>query len=133
MPLTPPDTFDLCRVAVRAAADKKADRPVILDVGRLLGIVDAFVICSAGNDRQVRTIADEVERMVKEEGCTSPLRVEGKNEATWILLDYGDLIVHVFLDEWRAYYDLERLWKDAPRVEWDEQLAVGDALPAALS
>lgn len=133
MPLTPPDTFDLCRVAARAAAGKKADRPVILDVGRLLGIVDAFVICSAGNDRQVRTIADEVERMVKEEGGTSPLRVEGKNEATWILLDYGDLIVHVFLDEWRAYYDLERLWKDAPQVEWDEQLAVGDALPATLS
>ncbi len=122
MPLTPPDTFELCRVAAQAAADKKAERPVILDVGRLLGIVDAFVICSAGNDRQVKTIADEVERRVRQEGGESPLRVEGKDEATWILMDYGDMIVHVFLDEWRAYYDLERLWKDAARVEWDVEL-----------
>ncbi len=126
MPLTSSDPFELCRVAAQAAADKKAERPVILDVGRLLGIVDAFVICSAGNDRQVRTIAEEVERRVKEEGGTSPIRVEGKDEATWILLDYGDMIVHVFLDEWRAYYDLERLWKDAPRVEWDVELVAGE-------
>ena len=126
MTLPSPDTFELCRVAAQAAADKKAERPVILDVGRLLGIVDAFVICSAGNDRQVRTIADEVERRVKEAGGTSPLRAEGMDEATWILLDYGDMVVHVFLDEWRAYYDLERLWKDAPRVEWDVELAVGE-------
>ena len=126
LPLTSPDTFELCRVAAQAAADKKAERPVILDVGRLLGIVDSFVICSGGNDRQVRTIAEEVERRVKEQGHTSPLRVEGKDEATWILLDYGDMIVHVFLDEWRAYYDLERLWKDAARVEWDVELAIGE-------
>ena len=126
MPLTPPDTFELCRLAARAAADKKAERPVVLDVGQLLGIVDAFVICSGGNDRQVRTIADEVERRVKHEAGESPLRVEGKDEATWILLDYGDMIVHVFLDEWRAYYDLERLWKDAPRVDWDVELVAGE-------
>jgi ribosome-associated protein len=126
LPQTPSDPFDLCRVAALAAADKKADRPVILDVGRLLGIVDAFVICSAGNDRQVRTIADEVERKVREHGGLSPLRVEGKDEAAWILLDYGDFLVHVFLDECRAYYDLERLWKDAARVEWDVELAVGE-------
>jgi len=124
--LTSPDTFELCRVAARAAADKKADRPVILDVGQLFGIVDAFVICSGANDRQVRTIADEVERKVKEEGGTAPLRVEGKHEAAWILLDYGDMIVHVFLDEWRAYYDLERLWKDAARVEWSPELVAGE-------
>jgi len=126
LPLTPFDSFELCRTAALAAADKKADRPVILDVGRLLGIVDAFVICSAANDRQVRTIADEVERRLKEDGGPSPLRVEGKNEANWILLDYGDFLVHVFLDEWRTYYDLERLWKDAARVEWDVELAVSD-------
>ena len=126
MPLTPPDPFELCRVAALAAADKKAERPVILDVGRLLGIVDAFVICSAGNDRQVRTIAEEVERRLKEDGGAAPLRVEGRDEATWILLDYGDFLVHVFLDEWRTYYDLERLWKDAPRIEWDVELAVNE-------
>lgn len=132
MPLTPPDTFDLCRIAARAAAGKKAERPVILDVGRLLGIVDAFVICSAGNDRQVRAIADEVERRVKEQGGSSPLRVEGMDAATWILIDYGDMIVHVFLDEWRAYYDLERLWKDAPRVDWDAELVAVDVHPATV-
>lgn len=129
MTLTPPDTldtFDVCRVAAQAAADKKAERPVILDVGSQLGIVDAFVICSAGNDRLVRTIAEEVEAKVREQAGVSPLRVEGKNQATWILLDYGDLIVHVFLEEWRTYYDLERLWKDSPRVAWDVELAVGD-------
>ena len=126
MPQTEPDPFELCRIAALAAADKKAERPVVLDVGQLLGIVDAFVICSAGNDRQVRTIADEVERKVKEHGGQSPLRVEGKDEATWILLDYGDFLVHIFLEEWRAYYDLERLWKDAARVEWDVELAIGE-------
>ncbi len=126
MTLTPSDPFELCRTAALAAAGKKADRPVILDVGRLLGIVDAFVICSAGSDRLVRTVADEVERRLKEDGGPSPRRVEGKDEATWILLDYGDFLVHVFLEEWRTYYDLERLWKDAPRVEWDVELALGD-------
>ncbi len=126
MPLTPSDPFELCRVAAVAAADKKADRPTILDVGALLGIVDAFVICSAGNDRQVRTIAEEVERTVREHSGQSPLRVEGKSEAIWMLLDYGDFLVHVFLEEWRTYYDLERLWKDAPRVEWDVELARGE-------
>ena len=126
MPLTPPDSFELCRVAALAAADKKAERPMILDVGSLLGIVDAFVICSGSNDRQVRTIADEVELRVKEHSGQAPLRVEGKDQAVWMLLDYGDFLVHVFLDEWRTYYDLERLWKDAPRVEWDVELAVGE-------
>jgi ribosome-associated protein len=116
----------LPRLAALAAADKKADRPVILDVADLLGIVDAFVICSAGNDRLVRTIAEEVERRLKEDGGPSPRRVEGRDQATWILLDYGDFLVHIFLDEWRTYYDLERLWKDAPRVEWDVELAVGE-------
>jgi len=124
--LTPPDTFDVCRVAAQAAADKKADRPVILDVGALLGIAEAFVICSAGNDRLVRTIAEEVEAKVREQAGVSPLRVEGKDQAIWILLDYGDFIVHVFLEEWRTYYDLERLWKDSPRVAWDVELAVGE-------
>lgn len=126
MPLSPSDPFELCRLAALAAADKKADRPVILDVGRLLGIVDAFVICSGANDRQVRTIAEEVEARLKADGGPSPLRVEGRDEAVWVLLDYGDFLVHIFLEEWRTYYDLERLWKDAPRVEWDVELAVGE-------
>jgi ribosome-associated protein len=85
-------------------------------------ITDSFVITSAPNDRLVRTIAEEVERRVKEAGGPAPLRVEGLREAEWVLLDYGDFVVHVFLEETRRFYDLERLWADAPRVEWEEAM-----------
>jgi len=111
---------DLAVVAARAASSKKGDDTVVLEVGHVLAITDAFVITSAGNDRLVRTIAEEVERQVKEAGGPGPLRVEGLSDARWVLLDYGDFVVHVFLDEVRRYYDLERLWSDAPRVEWEE-------------
>jgi ribosome-associated protein len=113
------DTFDLARIAARAAADKKAERPVILDVAAQFGIVGAFVICSASNDRLIRTIADEVELRIKEAGGGGPTRVEGLSAAAWVLMDYGDLVVHIFAEEWRSFYDLERLWKDAARVDWD--------------
>lgn len=107
-------------VAAQAAADKKGDRTVILRVGDVLGITDAFVITSGSNDRQVRTIADEVESRLKDTGGPAPLRVEGLVDARWILLDYGDFVVHVFHEEAREYYDLDRLWSDAPQVEWDD-------------
>ncbi len=103
-------------VAANAALAKKADDVVILEVGSVLAITDAFVIASAPNDRLVRTIAEEVERQIKEAGGPGPLRVEGMREAEWILLDYGDFVVHVFREETRRFYDLERLWADAPRV-----------------
>ena len=109
-----------CEVAAQAAASKKGDDIVILDVGAVLVITDSFVITSAPNDRLVRTIAEEVERRVKEAGGPAPLRIEGLREAEWVLLDYGDFVVHVFLEETRRFYDLERLWADAPRVEWEE-------------
>ncbi|HET7487612.1 MAG TPA: ribosome silencing factor [Acidimicrobiales bacterium] len=108
-------------VAARAAAAKKGDDPVILEVGHVLAITDAFVITSGTNPRQVRTIAEEVEARVAAECGPKPLRIEGLDDARWVLLDYGDFVVHVFLDEVRRYYDLERLWSDAPRVEWDEE------------
>jgi ribosome-associated protein len=111
-----------CEVAAQAAASKKGDDIVILDVGAVLVITDSFVITSAPNDRLVRTIAEEVERRIKEAGGPAPLRVEGLREAEWVLLDYGDFVVHVFLEETRRFYDLERLWADAPRVEWEETL-----------
>jgi len=113
------ETRSLATVAARAAASKKAEGTVILEVGGLLGITDAFVVTSGTNRRQVLTIADEVEAQVKAAGGPGPLRVEGRSEAQWVLLDYGDFVVHVFLDEVRRYYDLERLWADAPRVDWD--------------
>ena len=108
------------RTAARAADAKGGDDTVILEVGKVLAITDAFVITSGRNHRQVRTIAEEVEARVKQDGGPSPLRVEGAQEAEWVLLDYGDFVVHVFLDDIRSYYDLERLWSDAPRLAWGE-------------
>jgi ribosome-associated protein len=102
-------------VAARAAAAKKGEDTVILAVEPLLKITDAFVITSGTNPRQVRTIAEEVEEKVKQDGGPSPLRIEGLDDARWVLMDYGDFVVHVFLDEVRKFYDLERLWADAER------------------
>jgi ribosome-associated protein len=106
--------------AVRAANAKGGEHTVVLEMGELLGITDAFVISSGRNRRQVLTIAEEIEARVKSGGGPSPLRVEGRDDAQWVLLDYGDFVAHVFLDEVRSYYDLERLWSDAPRIEVDE-------------
>jgi ribosome-associated protein len=121
--MTAPTDLDIvhrwCALAAQAAADKKATDPVVLDVGPVLAITDAFVITSAPNDRLVRTIVEEVERRLKESGGPVPLRIEGRREAQWVLMDYGDFVVHVFNEDMRAYYDLERLWSDAPRVSWD--------------
>jgi ribosome-associated protein len=107
------------RTAAQASDAKGGDDTVILEVGAVLAITDAFVITSGRNHRQVVTIADEVEARLKAGGGPSPLRVEGRELAEWVLLDYGDFVVHVFLDETRRFYDLERLWNDAPRVEWE--------------
>ena len=108
--------------AARAASAKKAENTVVLDVGDVLSITDAFVITSGNNRRQVLTIAEEVEAQVKAVGGPSPIRVEGLTDAQWVLLDYGDFVVHVFLDEVRRYYDLERLWADAPALDWGEEV-----------
>ncbi len=110
----------LACLAARAASSKKGDDIVVLDVGDVLAITDFFVITSAPNTRLVRTIVDEIERELKEQGGPKPLRVEGLDDAHWVLMDYGEFVVHVFLDETRDYYDLERLWSDVPRVQWEE-------------
>ena len=105
-------------VAARAAESKSGEATAILAMGELLGLTDAFVITSGRNSRQVRTIVDEVERQVGESDGRKPVRVEGLDDARWVLMDYGDFLVHVFLDEAREFYDLEHLWADAPRVAW---------------
>jgi len=106
-------------LAAARAADAKTDaETVVLDVGSVLSIVEFFVITSGRNSRQVRTIAEDVEAKVAEAGGPRPRRVEGLDAMSWVLLDYGDFVVHVFLDETRAYYELERLWADVPRVDW---------------
>jgi ribosome-associated protein len=91
---------------------------VVLEMGELLGVIDAFVITSGSNVRQVRTLAEEIEQRVKADGGPAPSSVEGLRDATWILMDYGDFVVHVFQRETRDFYDLEHLWSGAPRVEW---------------
>jgi ribosome-associated protein len=115
---------DWCAVAARAAADKRGEDTVILAVGNIFPVTDAFVITSGANARQVRTIAEEVEDQVKAAGGPSPLHMEGLDDARWVLVDYGDFIVHVFLEEVRRFYDLERLWADAERWSWEQPSAV---------
>ena len=110
---------DAVVVAARAADAKSGEDTVILSMEDVLGITDAFVITSGRNARQVRTIVDEVERQVGEMHGRKPVRVEGLADARWVLMDYGDFLVHVFLDEAREYYDLEHLWADAGRIPWE--------------
>ena len=111
---------ELALIAVRAADEKKGTDPVVLDVGDLLSITDYFVIVSASNTRLVMSIAEAVEDELKGEAAIAPLSVEGVGQANWVLLDYGSFVVHVFLEETRKFYDLERLWGDAPRVPYAE-------------
>ncbi|MDQ3940266.1 MAG: ribosome silencing factor [Actinomycetota bacterium] len=106
--------------AASAASSKKAERIVILDVSQQLVITDYFLICSGNTDRQVRTIADAVERGLQEVHRVKPYRREGEREGTWILLDYVDFVVHVFRKEERDYYELERLWSDAEVIPFEE-------------
>jgi len=112
---------ELTVAAAEAAADKLADDVLAFDVGEQLVITDAFVLCSAPNDRQVRAIVDAVEERLRGMGAR-PVRREGEREARWVLLDYVDVVVHVQHAEERAYYSLERIWKDCPLVELPEEV-----------
>ena len=103
------------RVA-KAAVDLKAENLVALDVRELTSFTDVFILATGGSDRHVRAIADAVKGVVEELG-EPPLGIEGYDEGRWLLLDLGDVIVHVFQSEVRAHYDLERLWSEAPRLE----------------
>lgn len=118
------DARRLAIVAARAADDKGARDVVIMEVGDVLVLADHFVVASGANDRQVKAIVDEVEGRVAGAGLGKPLRVEGLDGRRWVLLDYGDVVVHVFLQEVRDYYELERLWGDVPRVDWRAPVVV---------
>ena len=115
--MTEPASVARAQISVAAAAEKKGSDLAILDVGDVLSIIDVFVLVSAANVRQVRTIVEEVEQAIALHDGSKPISVEGLGDASWVLLDYGDMVVHVFLDETRAYYDLDRLWGDVPRLE----------------
>ena len=119
MTATAPDASRRAAVAAVAASDKKGTDIVVLDVGDIISITEAFVLVSAANTRQVRTIVEEIELALKASDGEGPRAIEGLDDATWVLMDYGDVIVHVFQAETRAYYDLDRLWADAPAVTWE--------------
>ncbi len=108
----------LAVVAARAADDKKGEDVRVLRVGDVLGITEYFVIASASNRRLVKTLVDHIEEIVRAELGRSPRRAEGVAEQQWVLVDYGDVVVHVFTDEVRAYYEIERLYRDVPTVDW---------------
>jgi ribosome-associated protein len=104
------------RTAAQAAADKKAFQIVGLEVSDLTSYTDSLLICSGASDRQVAAIADEVQQQLKDDG-RKPLHVEGERRSDWILLDYGDFVIHVFTEERRSFYGLDGLWGDAPRLD----------------
>ncbi|WP_418154943.1 ribosome silencing factor [Actinoalloteichus caeruleus] len=110
---------ELALLAAHAAADKKANDVVVLDVSEQLVITDCFVIASAPNERQVEAIVDNVEEKLREHGV-KPVRREGAREGRWVLLDFVHVVVHVQHSEERAFYALERLWKDCPRVPFHD-------------
>lgn len=109
----------LVLAAAQGAADLQATDLVALDVGDVLGITDWFLVTSSSNTRQVRRVAEEVEAAVKKAGGGGPLRIEGMEDARWVLLDFGLFVVHVFHDETRSFYDIERLWSDVPKISFD--------------
>jgi len=113
-----PDALVVATAAARAADEKQGRNIVVLAVGKVLAIADLFVVVDAPNRRLVRTLVDEIEQAIRAAAGRSPRRVEGLREQQWVLLDYGDVVVHVFLDEVRRFYEIERLYRDAPVVDW---------------
>jgi ribosome-associated protein len=111
----PPSAAAKARLGARAAMAKKAEALLVLDLQAISTVADYFVICSGTSTTQIRTIADAVEESLEDEGCRVFHR-EGRPESGWMLLDYGDIVIHVFLPETREFYSLERLWGDAPEL-----------------
>ncbi len=117
---------ELVEIAAAAAADKLASDIIAYDVSEQLVITDAFLLCSAANDRQVRSVVDEIEERLRRAGAR-PARREGDSERRWVLLDYVDVVIHVQHAEERVYYALERLWKDCPAIPLPEPVGASGA------
>ena len=126
----PQTTLDALTTAAAAAADKLGTHIVAFDVAERLGLTDAFLIASGASERQVNAIVDGVEEALLKDEQLKPLRREGRSDGHWVLLDYGDIVVHVFLDETRAYYELERLWADAPGIDWEQLVPASQSASA---
>ena len=121
---------ELVEIAARAAADKLAADIIAYDVSEQLVITDAFLLCSASNDRQVKAIVDEIEDKLRKVGAR-PVRREGEREGRWVLLDYLDVVIHVQHAEERVFYALERLWKDCPLIPLPEPVSAGRPAPGS--
>ena len=123
--------IELVLTAAEAASDKLAENIIAFDVSDQLVITDAFLLCSAPNDRQVRSIVDEVEDRLRGAGA-KPVRREGERDGRWVLLDYVEIVVHVQHEEERSFYALERLWRDCPLIELPATVTSGrDGSPGA--
>ena len=112
------DALRIAKIAAQATDQKQATDVTVLDVGEILAITDLFVVASAGNKRQVRTISDAITDEVRTQTGRSPLSSEGVTEQQWILIDYGSVVIHIFDDETRRFYEIERLYRDVPAVSW---------------
>jgi ribosome-associated protein len=118
----------LVHTAARAASDKLAQHIMAFDVSDQLAITDAFLLASATNDRQVKAIVDEIEDKLRDIG-EKPIRREGERDGRWVLIDYGDIVVHVQHEEERQFYALERLWRDCPLIDLPAEVSAGSAGP----
>jgi ribosome-associated protein len=116
--------IELVITAAKAASDKLAESIIAFDVSEQLVITDAFLICSASNDRQVRSIVDEIEDKLREIGA-KPIRREGERDGRWVLIDYGEIVIHVQHEEERMFYALERIWRDCPTIALPESVTTG--------
>jgi ribosome-associated protein len=110
------------QLALHCASEKKALNPVVLDIREIASFAEFFVIVNGTNQRQVQAISDEISEQLKKQLQTRAVRIEGYKTAEWILMDYGDFIVHIFEPKSREFYDLERLWRDAKKVDLPENL-----------
>ena len=120
---TPFDELDeTVKLALSSASEKKAVNLTALDLREIASFTEFFVIASGTNQRQVQAIADEIQEQLKTLLDVRPTRIEGYNAAEWVLMDYGDFIVHIFEQKAREFYDLERLWRDAKKVEIPENI-----------
>lgn len=123
---------DLALLCARAAIDKKANHSLIYEVGKLGAFTDYFLITSGASDRQVQAISDEICRMAKDSGLGNP-KMEGYDDGRWVLIDIGPVIVHVFQDAIREFYDLESLWAEAPRLKIPEEFFTTPAVATTTS